>query len=263
MATPIKKKILVQSVARALTIINCFTNNSELGISELSDEMHLSKSTVFGLVNSLVQYGYLDQTVKHGKYKLGIRLFELGNLVLSRIDIRQEAKNYCAHLAHKYPATVHIATHIDGEVIYVDKIDNNNSLVTASNIGRRAPMYCTGVGKAMLAYLPEEYLKKFILSHPFIKKTKNTITSKERLLSELKEIRTTGIAVDKEEIELGLTCIASPVLDKDAYPELAISVSFPYGRIKDIKEEDVQKDLLACTQYLSERLGYAKKLRND
>ena len=127
--------VQVQSVARAAEILNCFLQTPELGISEIAAEMGLNKSTVFGLVNTLATYGYLEQVASTKKYRLGITLFEMGNLVLSRIDIRNEAKSLCASLAEKYPATVHIATHSEGEVIYIDKLDAGTSLISASNVG--------------------------------------------------------------------------------------------------------------------------------
>ena len=102
--------IQIQSVSRALEILNCFMDTDELGISELSAEMGLHKSTVFGLVNTMVGYGILEQVPSTKKYRLGMTLFTLGNLALSRIDIRSEARERCFPLAQKYPATIHLAT---------------------------------------------------------------------------------------------------------------------------------------------------------
>ena len=100
------------------------------------------------------------------KYRLGLKLFELGNLVQSRMDVRMEARPYCQLLADKYRTTVHLATHSEGEIIYIDKVDNNSSVVVYSQIGKRAPMYCTGVGKAILAFLPEEYMENMSCPGP-------------------------------------------------------------------------------------------------
>lgn len=171
-----KRGVIVQSVARALTMISCFANDTELGISEIAERMDLSKSTTYGLVNTLTAFGYLEQT-ENKKYRLGLKLFELGNLVQSRMDVRMEARPYCQLLADKYRTTVHLATHSEEEIIYIDKVDNNSSVVVYSQIGKRAPMYCTGVGKAILAFLPEEYMEKYVLSRPLTKMTEHTITT--------------------------------------------------------------------------------------
>lgn len=251
-----KSGIQVQSVARALEIMNCLKETPKMGISELSAAMNLNKSTVFGLVNTLVSYGYLEQIESNKKYKLGIKLFEMGNTVLSRIDVRSETKLVCSPLVTKYNATVHIATYNDGEVVYIDKMDNGSSLITASNVGKRLPMYCCGVGKAMMAYLPKEYLDNYVFGRPMKKFTPNTITDPAALLNELSETRKTGIAMDREEIEPGLSCIASPVLQHDGLPRVAVSLSFPYGRIANINEEEAKLELADCTRRLSERIGY-------
>jgi len=251
-----KEGVQIQSVARALDIIKCFADEPELGISDISEKMGLGKSTVYGLVNTLVNYGYLEQGIRHKKYRLGISLFELGNLVLSRIDVRNETKDACMPLAKKYKATVHIASHSRGEVIYIDKIDLSDSLISSSSVGRRAPMYCTGVGKVMLAYLPKEYLQNYVLNHPLRKLTKNTITTEKKLLEELKTVRDTGIAIDNEEIETGLTCIAAPIFKRDGDIELAVSLSFPFNKVKDVDQDEVKENLLACTRNISARLGY-------
>lgn len=247
--------VKVQSVSRALSIINCFKDSREMGISEISAAMELNKSTVFGLVNTLVSFGYLEQVELTKKYRLGITLFELGNTVLSRIDIRNETKELCFPLAEKYRAAIHVATYSEGQIVYIDKIDTGDSLITTSKVGKRAPMYCTGVGKALLAFLPNEYLEKF-LKFPLKKMTPNTITGKKELMNELETIRQTRIATDREEIEVGLSCIASPVLRQDGLPEISVSLSFPYGRIKNIDVNEVKVDLAECTRKLSERLGY-------
>ena len=169
-------------------MISCFANDTELGISEIAERMDLSKSTTYGLVNTLTAFGYLEQT-ENKKYRLGLKLFELGNLVQSRMDVRMEARPYCQLLADKYRTTVHLATHSEGEIIYIDKVDNNSSVVVYSQIGKRAPMYCTGVGKAILAFLPEEYMEKYVLSRPLIKMTEHTITTGDGLLKELEQVR--------------------------------------------------------------------------
>ncbi len=249
-----KKGIQVQSVARAIGILRCFEGNPELGISEIASMMSLNKSTAFGLVNTLATYGLLEQ-IGNKKYRLGISLFELGNLAISRLDIRSEAREVCAPLSYHYPAAIHIAVHSEGEVIYLDKLNVENNIISVSNVGRRAPMHCTGVGKAMLAYLPKSYLDTY-LTFPLPAMTANTITSREALEAELEQVRQTGIAVDDEEIEPGLYCIAAPVFRRDGTPAAAISLSFPMGTAERVDLETAKKELLGCTHILSARLGY-------
>ncbi len=240
-----------------MDILNSFRHESELGISELSAEMGLNKSTIYGLVNTLTGYGFLEQDENTKKYRLGMTLYELGTIALARVDIRSEAKIYAAPLLRKYPATVHVATHSAGAVIYLDKLNRDDVFIQTSSIGVRVPMYCTGVGKAMLAFLPESYFEQYI-SFPLEKLTANTITERAALLQELAAVRETGLAYDREEIEPGVSCIAAPVFQRDGSPDMAVSISFSNGRIREVDQNEVARDLLALTNRLSARLGYRK-----
>ena len=249
--------VIIQSVLRGAEILECFTgNNSELGISEISEYMDLSKSTIYGLVNTLKAIGYLEQDIITKKYRLGIKLFELGNLVHNRIDLRTEARPFCMELSEKYDMTVHLAIHDQGDVIYIDKIVNYDMQVASSQIGRRAPMYCTGVGKSIIAYINNEYLNKYILTRQLKKITNNTISTCERLIEELQIIRSRGYAVDDEEIEIGLRCVAAPIFNNKAYPIAAVSVSASYRKMNDSMIEKISKDVKLCAEKISERSGY-------
>lgn len=251
--------VIIQSVSRAASILDCFSGiNRELGISEISDEMQLSKSTIYGLVNTLVVCGYLEQNNENKKYRLGIKLFELGNLVNNRLDLRNEAKSYCELLGNKYGFTVHLAALIDGKVIYIDKVDKPGSIIIYSQVGKRAPMHCTGVGKAILAYLPESFVESNLLNEKLVEYTPNTITTRESLLKELEDIRIKGYSEDKEEIEFGLQCVAAPIFNAKSEPIAAISVSAPAGRMPDEVIGDIAKDVKSCAFKISERLGFVK-----
>jgi DNA-binding IclR family transcriptional regulator len=241
-----------------MDILYCLRNEPEMGITDFSAALDLNKSTVYGLVNTLVSYGLLEQVESTKKYRLGIALYELGERSLARIDIRSEAKEICASLLKKYNGMVHLATHSAGEVVYLDRIAREDVLIQASALGRRAPMHCTGVGKAMLAFLPANYYEQY-LSFPLARLTENTITDRDTLLRELSEIRRTGVAFDREEVELGVSCIAAPVFRADGSPDLAISLSFAGGHIRDIPREDAVKDVLSCSRKLSARLGFFKQ----
>ncbi|MGL4791284.1 MAG: IclR family transcriptional regulator, partial [Anaerotignaceae bacterium] len=205
--------VIIQSVARAMDILEHFNDKKDMGISEISACMGLSKSTVYGLVNTLVTYGYLEQDMETKKYKLGMKLFELGCTVEKRLDLRNEARPFCEKISKQYGQTVHLATHYEGEVVYIDKFDMPDFLITYSQVGKRAPMSCTGVGKAMLAYLPKEYCEKHIISKGFSLKTPKSINSYEQLMEVLSDVRKFGYAMDDEEIEIGLRCVAAPIFN--------------------------------------------------
>ncbi len=247
--------VQIQSVSRSLDILNCFSQTEELGISDLTDMLQLNKSTIYGLVNTLASYGYLQQSPQNKKYRLGIKLFEFGNLVQSRMDVRREAREELQLLSQKYSATAHLATYSDREVVYIDKIDSSQSFVLYSQIGKRAPMYCTGVGKAMLAFLPQVYVREYLEVTVLKKLTDYTITDQNVLAAELEKVRQDGYAMDNEEIEPGLRCVAAPIFDHRKNPQYAMSLSFPYGRLQGYNAEEVKRDLLECTALISKKLG--------
>ena len=147
-----QQSVIIQSVDRALQILDCFAGLiQELGITELSTKMGLVKSTIYGLVNTLLMYGYLEQNPENKRYRLGLKLFELGSIVQGRMDIREIAKPYLRELSGQFHMTVHMGIYRDGEVVYIDKMDSPDTRIIYSQVGKRAPMYCTGIGKAIFA----------------------------------------------------------------------------------------------------------------
>jgi len=250
--------VIVQSVARAIDILECFTGQLvELSITEISEQMKLSKSTVYGLVNTLAAKGFLEQSTSTKRYRLGIKLFELGHLVQTRMDLRNEAKPYCEKLVQKYNATVHLAARYGNELVYIDKIDDPGAVIVYSHTGKRAPMHCTGVGKAILGFLNEDDLRHFLTGN-LQKYTKNTIIDPELLAQEVLRIRSCGFAIDNEEIETGLRCIAAPIFNHKNQPVAAISVSNSIARLPLELTENIAEDVQNYAHQISIRLGYNK-----
>jgi DNA-binding IclR family transcriptional regulator len=249
---------LIQSVERALEILGLMGTSlkGELGITEIASRMGLNKSTVFGLVETLVNRGYIEQNRETKRYRLGIRLFEMGSLVQRRMDIRVEARPYCQELSEKYHSTVHVAACYDFEVIYIDKVDCPDEAVQYSQIGRRAPMYCTGVGKAILANLPDGERNLFYEKVVFQRFTAKTITSRDALEEELAEVRKCGFALDNEEIQPGLRCVAAPIYNYQGYPQGAISVSKHLNTLSEDMQMMISRDIVGVARQISYRLGY-------
>ena len=248
--------VMIRSVARAMEIVEHFNNNKEMGLSEIAECMKLSKSTVYGLINTLVTYRYLEQNSETKKYKLGMKLFELGATVEKRLDLRNEARPFCEMISKKYGKTVHLATHHEGEVVYIDKFDMPDFIITYSQVGKRAPMNCTGVGKALLAYLPWEYSKKYILEKGFAIKTSKSIKDEKSLSKELEDIKKRGYAIDDEEIEIGLKCVAAVIFNHKKEPVAAISLSGMTNKMTDEAIKIMSNDIMQCAKEISIQLGY-------
>ena len=248
--------VIIQSVARAMDILEHFDNKKEMGISEIAECMNLSKSTVYGLVNTLVIYRYLEQNSETKKYKLGIKLFELGCTVEHRLDLRNEARPFGEMISKKHGQTVHLATHHEGEVVYIDKFDMPDFIVSYSQVGRRAPMSCTGVGKAILAYLPWEYSQEYILTKGLPIKTSKSIKTEKELYEDLEKTRARGYAIDDEEIEIGLKCVAAAIFNHKKEPVAAISLSGIASKLTDEAVKIMSEDVIMCARSISNQLGY-------
>ena len=250
-----RKAPQIQSVVRAGEILEAFTGFKELGLAEIARLLDLNKSTTFGLVNTLAALGYLEQVQPSKKYRLGLRLLELGNLVQRRLDVREEARRNMVAFSEKYNALMHLAIHSNGYAVYIDKVAVDAPITMYSQIGRRAPMYCTAVGKAMLAFLPEEYVEE-VIARGLEPHTANTIVDREALWNELRQIRSTQIAMDRQELEEGLTCVATPIFDRTGKVCAAMSISFPYGKIRGVNLEALEKDLRNNGREISIRIGF-------
>lgn len=225
----------IQSIDRAIQVLKCFSEQKkELKLTEIADEIGLSKSTVHGIVSSLKYHGLLDQDEATQKYSLGLYLMVLGETVSKSLNIRNITSPVIQDVCNIVNETVHIGKLDGSDVIYVDKIESMQSMRIFTNIGAKNPSYCTGVGKSMLAYLDEETVLS-LFPDKLESKTTNTITDKSELIKELKKIRENGYCLDNEEYVEGLICVAAPIFDYSGKIKYAISVSGPTVRMTEDK----------------------------
>jgi len=250
----VKETNVIQSVGRAIEILKCFNEKEELGVSEISRMMNLHKSTTFGLITTLEVYKLLEKNEQNNKYRLGIELFTLGSKVKS--DLKSVAASYLDSLVKTYEETAHLVTKDGYKVIYLDKIESTHSMRICSRVGERLPIYCTGVGKAILANLPEDELKEILDNIKMEKITANTIAVREELLKHLQIVRDQGYAEDLEEIEMGLKCVAAPIFDHTNKAVAAISVAGPAVRMTDETRKRIAATLMIYTKEISKKLGY-------
>jgi len=197
--------VTVQSVDRALIILEILKEEPKgLGVTELAAELKVSKSTIHRLLMSLLKKGFVQQDSENQKYRLGLKLIEFGQTVSDHIDIRDVASRHLRQLAEKTGETAHLVIRERSEIVYIDKIESSATIRMFSNIGKRAPMHCTGVGKAILAFLPQQEILKIVEDKGLEGFTPNTIVDIETLLPHLEEIRNRGYSIDDEEHELGI-----------------------------------------------------------
>ena len=247
----------IQSVSRAIAIME-YLSKCRKGekLTQISQDLGLNKSTTHSLITTLERMGYVEQDQETSKYSLGLKLFELGQVVHANMDLRNIAMPFLRELAQKFGETVHLAILSKDEVVYIDKVDTLRSIRIGSQIGGRNAAYCTGVGKVLLAGLTDKELGSLLVHMKLEKLTSNTIVDKEELLKHLVSIRKNGFAMDQEEIEVGLTCVAAPIKNHRGKVIASISVSGPSSRMQVDVFDLMTKDVMDTAVQISRRLGY-------
>jgi DNA-binding IclR family transcriptional regulator len=252
----VQKHRAIQSVERALDILEAFERGpAEIGVSELGRETGLHKSTVFGLLNTLCRRGYVEKNPESGKYRLGLRAFQIGSVVLNRMDLPALAAPILQELVDKHQETVHLVVRDGFNVVYIAKRESPRSVRIVSQVGRRLPCYCTGVGKVLLAHMPEEELQALLSANELKRFTRNTIVEPQALKAELRVIRERGYALDNEEIEEGLKCVAAPVRNHTGKVVAAMSVAGPASRMTSGRIAEIIDSVKSAALELSRRLG--------
>ena len=249
-------KMTVQSVERALKMLTLFSHRrAVLGISEISRMMELPKGTVHGLAKTLVEYGFLNQDGQTRKYRLGLKIHELGIILSSTLEINQRAAGPCHQLSRRTGLLSRIGIWDGGSVVITLNTHPNPLPVLPHQIGPRIHAYCSAIGKAILASLSEAELEEYLGRTKLVAFTPATITDKARLRKDLKSAQSRGYALDKEEAVQGLACIGAPVFDRRGAVAGSLSLS---GTVKQVlgAEADLAEDLLTTAAEVSRYFGY-------
>jgi DNA-binding IclR family transcriptional regulator len=247
----------VQVLDRALAALEILANrDGECSLVDLCAEMKLHKSTVHRIAMVLEQHRLVDKNPANGRYRLGLRLFEFGSKAIAAVDLRGRARPYLDRLQRQFGETVFFCILDDGQVFYVEKVESQQSVRTACTVGSRAPAYCTAVGKAMLAELPETEVNEVIRRWGLKAVTANTITTAAALKAELRAVSSRGYAIDNEEKEEGLRCVSAAVRGHSGKLFAAMSVSGPAFRMTKERIPEVGQAVTRAANELSAQLGY-------
>ena len=246
----------IQAIERAVAILNAFSaEEPELGVTELAERLDLHKSTVHRFVVNLESAGFLEREPRSGRYRLGLRIFELGGLVMQQMNLWDEALPFLEGLVRDTGETGHLAVLDGGEAIYVERVEARRALRVPSAIGRGYPAHATNLGKVLLADLPTAELRELVSRKGLHAYTPNTITSLAELESELDRIREQGYAVDNEEYDEGLRCVGAPIVDHSGRVVAAIGIGGPVTRVTPERIEPLADVLRDAADGLSRRLG--------
>ena len=248
----------VQSVERTLDILESLVEfGSEVGLVEISQAVNLPLATVHRLLGTLIQRGYVKQNQHNRKYSLGFRALQMGHDMRQRFSLRLEARPFLQRLVQRVGESANLAVLDDGEVVYIDQAQSSRILRMFTQVGNRLPVHSTGSGKALLAFLPADVVDGILRRFGMPARTQRTITDINVFRDELSKTRQRGYALDDEEQEEGVRCLAVPVRDASGQVVATLSVSGPVTRLNDANVNDVLPELVDCGHKLSARLGYA------
>jgi DNA-binding IclR family transcriptional regulator len=252
---------LVQTIERVSAILDIVSCNTQgVAIRDLSAKLNLPKGTVHRLLSSLAYFGYIRQDSKKKNYFLGLKLLELGNLIVDQLDLRRIAEPLLIGLVETVRETAHMVILDKNEIVYIDKIEtelHTSGLKMASRVGSRNLAHSCAVGKVLLSYLSENELDELIAEKGLPKKTDNTITDPLQFKEQLATVKNQGYAIDEEENEKGIRCVAAPIFDGKGKAVASISVSGPAFRVtRKLVHNTVKKEVIKTASEISHLLGF-------
>jgi len=244
-----------KSVDKALSILGFFNSQTDkLSITQIADQLDTNPSSLYPILHTLEEYDYIHRN-KDKQYSLGMTFVKKGRCVLERLNLSSEARSEIEALRDKTQKTVHLGYINGNKIVYVDKVESRGVKLYSSP-GKTAPLHATALGKVILAHLSADRLDELLDTLELTSQTRNTITSRKKLNQELQDIRSRGYAIDNEEFEEGIKCIASPIYRHDGEVDAAISLT---GLAAQMSEEVLKEKSSLVKRHaanVSRKLGY-------
>lgn len=245
----------VQSVDRAVTVLELLARDGQAGVTEISAELGVHKSTAFRLLAALESRELVDQNSDRGKYRLGLGLLRLAGAASARLDVVNEARPYARVLAIDTGETVNVAVLSDGVALYIDQVAGSSSVTSHNWVGQRIPLHATSNGRVLLSGLDDQQVLRE-LGPTIASYTPSTMTDPSAIVREVERVRVDGFAVVSDELEIGLTAVAAPVRDAHGDVVASLSVSGPTFRFDDAKRDAATAHVVAAARDVSARLGW-------
>jgi DNA-binding IclR family transcriptional regulator len=247
---------LVESADRVLRILESFSpRESDVGLAAVAERVDLPKSSAHRLLATLIAHGFVDRDPATRRYRLGIRLFELGSAAIHERGLHSVAQPLLEELSRTTGETSHLAVLSGIEAVYIYKVDGPSDISMSSRVGGRALSHATSIGKVLIAWAPSEVIDE-VRKRPMISCTPNTISSVTLFDAELVRVRARGYALDLEEYAEGLRCIAAPVRDQTGRVTSALGIAGPRSRLEGQRLDHLIPMVVEAAQALSQNLGY-------
>jgi DNA-binding IclR family transcriptional regulator len=263
MADPTRETSGVKSLMKALRILKLFQSDKpEWTAREIEEALGYHKSSVQRLVNTLEKEGFLERSNENrGGFRLGPQLIYLSNVAAQGADLQRVARSSLERLAQLTKETAHLCVVDQSQCYYLDKIDSPQSIRIVTHVGQRLYLHCTAVGKALMSGMDTAEVDTVIDERGLRRFTPNTITSRDKLLEELQRIRDSGFAIDNEEFEVGLKCIAAPIFNSKGTVVAAMSFSGPSQRLTPELMERYTNYVKDAALEVSMKMGYQPNIR--
>ncbi len=245
----------VRAIERALQILSCFDDDTpEKTIAEVASAVGLPRPTTLRILATLAGGGYVERTADGERYRLGPNLITLGLRVVRRLEVRRLARPVMVALEERFEETCDLSIFSADEVLYLEIVPSRHALRLAGSPGLRSPAHCTASGKVFLASFPPQRLAQF-LSRPLQRYTETTITSPERLMEELEEVRARGYAVDDQELNIGVRAVAAPIRDRTGDVIAALGMPGPVERMTPERIPEIGRALAEAGETISAQLS--------
>ena len=253
-----EKYYFVASLAKGLRVLELLAANGDMSASRMAGHLDTSRAASHRFLTTLRDLGYVEKT-EEGRFRLTFKVVELGMRKLDGFEIRHTVHPFMQEMSLAFGETVNLG-HWDGiAIVHLDKINSTEILRLDVGLGALAPAYCTALGKAVLAFLPDRELEDYLQSVEWVAMSPKTITTPDKLKIEIKQIRQRGYAIDDEELSLGLRCVGVPVFDHTGRPTYALSVSGPAQRMSEEKINAIQAKLQPLCRRISRKIGAPDK----
>ena len=244
----------VPALERGLAILECLTRSQHgLTVSQLTRNLGFPKSSVHALLLTFERHGYLYRDGTSGRYRLGLRICDLANIALARIKLRDQAAPLLSRLRDSTSLTAHMAILEHDEALLVEKMESPKMHVN-SWIGKRMDLHCTALGKALIAYLPDEQVETLVQRRGMLRHNENTIVSMRRLKEDLDLVRRRGYSVDDEEEEINVRCIGAPIRDSQGRVLAAISITGTLAEVNENSRDSLIANVRATATAIARRL---------
>lgn len=247
---------MVNTVSRAAQILDHLSDHADEGITDIARALDIPKSSSHSILTTLEHYGLVEKDERTGRYYLGLKLVELGYRAQGELGLVRVGRPFLQGLNQDTDETVHLTVLDHQEVLYVDCVESRLRLRTYSVIGVRAPLYCTAVGKALLAWQDDSYITDYLQTEELISKTPWTITDVAAMKLEIGRIRAQGYAIDDREHEDHLQCVGAPIRNARGEVFASISISGPELRMTPERVKELAPKLINAADDISRKLGF-------